>query len=470
MKPLTEQRRLAVFALVWSALALGCDKPGEEQAGQVKTSPPVDETSAAIERAMAFYQGRLVFERPVVRAGEIEGLPNLEASTCGQCHTEIYREWKISTHRRAWMDDAQFQAELEKSRGESDPDRGDVSWLCVNCHTPVVEQLPRLVVDLEAGEIDQPVYVDNPQFEPALQEDAITCASCHVRDGAIIGPYGVKSAPHAVRKDESLRTVEVCVRCHQAEQFYKGQNLGCFFTTGAEWRASKYADEGETCQSCHMPEVRRKIAVGDNPERLTRRHWFGGSLIPKKPEYAEELQPLEEVYPDGVSFALQPMNDERREELERQPALAKKDRAIARENSRDCEETTCMDLALVVTNDHAGHHVPTGDPERHIDVQVVVRQKDEVVSKRWTRIGSRYQWWPETKLLADTRIPSGERRVLGVQVPVRGEAEVEVIAHKYRMHQDAFDYHDLDGQYVRGVQFFERTWLARDGRLSDESE
>ena len=58
---------------------------------------------------MSFYETRAYYERPVVATAVPEGLSDLRAETCGACHEEIYQEWSVSTHRRAWLDDAQFQ-------------------------------------------------------------------------------------------------------------------------------------------------------------------------------------------------------------------------------------------------------------------------------------------------------------------------------------------------------------------------
>jgi hypothetical protein len=139
-------------------------------------------------------------------------------------------------------------------------------------------------------------------------------------------------------------------------------------------------------------------------------------------------------------------------------ALAAQEQALAVKNALVCNR--CKgELAVVIANDRAGHYVPTGDPERHVDVEVVARDGRKVVGRTWIRIGSRYQWWPEVKLLADTRIPPGEKRVLIVPVPSGGE--VEVVATKARMYQDAFDYHHLQGQYVRAREFFRNTTLVK---------
>lgn len=401
---------------------------------------------------MAFYAPRAYYETPVVATEVPEGLPDLRAETCGTCHKAIYEEWAISTHHRAWLDDAQFQKELQKSTGAGDPNKGDVSWMCVNCHTPVVAQQKRLVVGLNDGRIDQPQYVDNPTFDAQLQLDAITCATCHVRHGVVYGPFGNMDAPHPTEKDETLLTVDICTRCHQAERFYRSENIGCFFGTGDEWKTSVYAKAGQTCQSCHMPEVERKLAFAfDTPIRKTRRHWFGGSLIPKKPEYESEIAPLRKIYGNGLTITHEKPTQELRELAAQAPALAAQDQATARKLRKKCRKCS-GEVAIVITNDRAGHDMPTGDPERHVDVEVTVTKNGKLRARAWTRIGSRYAWWPKVKLLADTRIPPGGRRVLIVPAPKGGQ--VEVVATKARMYEEAFNYHHLEGKYVRAREFF----------------
>lgn len=417
--------------------------------GESASAPPRDpryehglQPAEVLPAARAFYESRPVYERPHDYTTVPEGLPDLRAETCGACHQEIYREWKLSTHRRAWLDDAQFQDELKKSRGEyaeSEEEKQDVSWMCVNCHTPQINQLPQVVVGLVDDDIGKPIYADNPHFDPELQLDAITCSTCHVRDGVVYGPFGDTDAPHPVAKGEYLLTEENCLRCHQAEAMYPEQSMGCFFSTGEEWKASDFATSGQTCQSCHMPEVTRKLAEAfDRPERPTRRHWFGGSLIPKHPDWEEEIAPLREVFGSGAEIEL-----------------------VRGEESSD--------LVVRVTNANAGHLFPTGDPERHVDVRAVVRDAaGEALSEAEVRLGSVYKWWPQIELESDNRLRPGEHHDLALELPEgHGALQVEIVADKYRMHKEAFDYHELEGRYVRGRRFHRSVWqVAPDGTLT----
>ena len=59
-----------------------------------------------------------------------EGLTSLKAESCGQCHREIYDEWKTSIHAHAYVDPF-FQAYWKKDKN---------IWVCLNCHTPLENQ------------------------------------------------------------------------------------------------------------------------------------------------------------------------------------------------------------------------------------------------------------------------------------------------------------------------------------------
>ncbi len=396
-----------------------------------------DEILAAAE---AFYESRPYFERPFPYSEVPEGLPDMRSETCGQCHGDVHDEWSISTHARAWEDDAQFMEELAKSSGEYYEDQDDdFGWMCVNCHTPMINQLERLVVDLEDDNIGQPVYVDNPVFDEQLQQDAIGCATCHVEDATVYGPRGDTDAPHPVARDEEMADERNCLRCHQAEEEYPDHALGCYFTTGDEWSHSPAAKEGMACQDCHMPQTERQLATGyDTPERQTRHHWFGGSLIPKHPDFEEELEKLKPIFGSGATLS------------------------VDEDPGADCDEAdeTCRPLSVRVHNRYAGHLFPTGDPERHVEVDITVRDDDgQKLTTAFERIGSVYEWYPEIELQSDNRIEPGESLYIDIDWPAFDEAvTVEIEAHKYRMYEDDFDYHDLEGRYVRGRHFHTSIW------------
>lgn len=400
-----------------------------------RSAPPAaaaadDAAAPTIAEAVAFYARQPRYLQPVPYTPVPAGLPDLRAETCGLCHQEIYAEWRVSTHARAWTDDAQFQAELEKSRTGR-----DVSWMCVNCHTPLVNQLPKLVAGLRNDRLDQPIYVDNPHFDAALQQDAITCATCHVRDGVVLGPYGDTKAPHPTRRDPDLLTSAVCTQCHQATAVFPELTLACVFDTGRELAEGPYGDEGYTCQHCHMPAVDRPLMTDGSPVRTTRRHWFGGSLIPKHPRFEAEVAPLRAVYPEGLTARW----------------LHLPSAVVPGETVR---------LRFEGRNAAAGHMLPTGDPERYILLRASVVDADgATLAEREVRIGRVFEWHPTVRELSDNRLKPREARSwpLDFVVPANGELTLRFEASKWRISPENMAYHHLEGRYVASRRFIDET-------------
>ena len=361
-----------------------------------------------MEEALKWYEQQPTYLRPNPFSQIPQGLVGIQAEDCGVCHQKIYEEWKISTHQKAWTD-PQFQAELHKEA------TGDVQWMCVNCHTPTIQQLSTLVVGIK-GSLDQPLVMDNPSFDPSFQAEGVSCAGCHVRDGVIYGPFGDTVAPHPVKKGEHLLSSSICLDCHQAEVTFSEVQLACAFGTGREHEQSEYQDQ--TCQSCHMPKVHRPIVVGGK-SRSARRHYFGGSMIPKRFGLEKEMAEMAAFFPQGLK--VQPM--------------------VIQIHNNDISVTVHHQNVI------AGHHLPSGDPERFLQFEIqLINEQDEMVHKEIHQIGSKYQWWPEVKKLSDNRLIAGESRewsVLWPDVPV-GQYTVRLEVGKWRISREHLEYHNLE--------------------------
>ncbi len=350
------------------------------------------------------------WENPLPRQTVPKGLVSLSAEQCGVCHKEIYREWKASTHAHA-LSDAQFQEELKKSP--------QTAWLCINCHTPLENQLPAITVAVNAQMPQRPVVRKNPHFDAKLRREAVTCAVCHVRGGVVIGPYGDSKAPHPVRKDERMLTEQVCTMCHQATATYT-DTLVCSFDTGSEWKESPYAKAGQACSNRHMPAVTRPVAVGAKP-RSSRRHLFIGSKIPKTMSLTAEQRSYYELYRPGLAVDVL-------------SARRTGDRVMVR---------------VRLKNALAGHLLPTGDPERFIRVDVRLSSGVKEAARKSIRIGQEWEWWPKTKKLGDNRLRPLEARVETLQfdgIP-RGMLAVHVTVNNCRLTEQNARYHGLIGRY-----------------------
>ncbi len=286
-----------------------------------------------------------------------EGLASLKAESCGECHREIYEEWKRSIHAHAY-DDPFFQAYWKKDHN---------IWVCLNCHTPLENQQPTLIKEIPRGRVERAVQEPNPHFDPEFQIEAVTCAACHVRDGVVLGPYDDSVAPHPTQYDPAFRTTQVCYRCHNVisgpAQFYNVGPCGTY----AEYEGRYFMQErGYICQTCHMPEVDRPVAEG-GPIRRGRRHlWRGGH----------------------------------------DPEMVK--RAVAVQVQADPPDPKPGDrvrIALTLINAGAGHKIPTGDPDRHFTVEFLVQDpQGQVVDRQVDTMGRWILWQPVILEVYDNRL------------------------------------------------------------------
>lgn len=286
------------------------------------------------------------------------GLESLRAESCGECHREIYEEWKGSVHAHAF-EDPFFQAYWKKDRN---------IWVCLNCHTPLENQQPTLIKDIPRGRVEKAVQEPNPHYDRAYQQEAITCAACHVRDGVILGPFDDSVASHPTKFDPTFRTAQVCYRCHNVAsgpaQFYRVGPCGTY----AEYEGRYFMKEkGFICQSCHMPEVERPVATG-GPIRQGRRHLWRGGHDPEMIKRAVAVQ------------------------VKADPPTPKPGEALR--------------VALTLINAGAGHKIPTGDPDRHFTVEFLVEDaRGRVLDRQSATMGRWILWQPVILEVYDNRLP-----------------------------------------------------------------
>lgn len=357
------------------------------------------------------------WETPVPHQEIPEGLVSLKSEDCGVCHQEHYAEWKLSTHAHAWTD-LQFQAELDK---DSSP------FMCINCHIPLQNQQEYIVSGLINGDIYKPVKEKNPFFDPVLQQEGINCASCHVRNGEIVGVIGSELAPHKVRKAPELLTEELCIGCHNANAVIT-PTLACTFETGDEWKAGPFYGK-KNCKSCHMPEVMRAIVPG-YPVRKSHRHFFTGSGIPK-------FDTVQTTVLNGLAFY---------------PAKVAKEYAV--------NEAFGFDIRL--KNENAGHRVPSGDPERYILIHLSLENEDSKVLKEETfRIGEEWEWYPEAKKLDDNNMNPGEERTYKIDAVLNkpGIYTVKAVVTKHRLSEKMAEVNNLGENYPRFITIFEEDYM-----------
>ncbi len=362
------------------------------------------------------------WEKPIPNQEIPAALQSLSASECGDCHEKIYQEWQTSNHAIAFRD-LQFQAEWAKD---------DSLWVCLNCHTPLQNQQEFIIQGKQDGDYFKPVKQGNPHFDPELREESITCAVCHVRDGVVSGTRGNQEAvPHPVRKDTVFLSRELCLTCHNVTDALN-PTLVCSFQTGEEWAAGPYPESGQDCISCHMPLIYRSV-VSDGTARLTRRHTWVGSAISK----FTGGDTIVAGYKSGLDLAVQLPKEE----------LAAGDSAY---------------LTVSVTNQRAGHYIPTGDPEYFLTIDI--RLSDEyknTIGDTIFRIGQEWEWWPVARKLSDNRLKPLEQRnyMCAVEVPLSaGNLYWEVIITSHRMTVENATLMGLLGKYPIQAIIYKRTF------------
>jgi hypothetical protein len=343
-------------------------------------------------------------------------LVSLRAKDCGVCHVSHYNEWKRSTHAQAWKD-PQFQAELKK---ESSP------FMCINCHIPLQNQQKYIIKGLEDGDIYKPVKEENINFDADLQEEGITCASCHVRDNAVIGPSGSTLAPHPVVKNTQHLSESLCISCHNANAVVT-PTLACSFETGAEWKAGPFFGK-KNCINCHMPDTIRSVVSGYKP-RSSRFHSFPASGIPK----------FSSIIPDrleSLTFIESRMK-----------------------TSYKIQDT--LHYSLTLTNKNAGHKVPTGNPERFILIIYHLKRLDgKLLRSDTSRIGEQWEWHPEAKKLSDNNLKPGESRLFPFYESLKdvGKYTLDIKVSKHRMNLETAAYNKLGSEYPIHIDVFSKTY------------
>ena len=296
--------------------------------------------------------------------------------TCAGCHVDITRQWAKSAHARAdRRQNLLFGRMYFTSLRET---RGATMVKCGPCH-------------------EAESFVTN-DFEKLrdVSSEGVTCVFCHALSGpgapdAVppvtieLGPYlgpirdPVTVKDHTSKHSDFITKSEYCGTCHQ----YQNQNGVLISDTFGEWKRSKYARSGVTCQQCHMPgDAGRASALGPVRPRVAD-HSFPGP---------EDLRSLR----DAATLTL-------------------------RVGKREGET---LRVIAIVTNVGAGHAIPTGNDQHLMLIRMRATDQDgHLVWENdpfsdWNRSvfglllanelgASPAETWTATKVVSDRRVQAG---------------------------------------------------------------
>jgi hypothetical protein len=166
-----------------------------------------------------------------VPAAENPVVTDLSANACRLCHPAQFEHWSGSLHAGALSPGVLGQL------GAFDP---ETQRDCLACHAPRQES-----IELWLGR----------GLAVAGDLAGVDCATCHVRGHVRHGPRVVEQTPHGLVESLPLfRQAAFCAPCHQFDDTGLSVNGKPLENTYFEWRDSRYAREGVTCQDCHMPD------------------------------------------------------------------------------------------------------------------------------------------------------------------------------------------------------------------------
>ncbi|MEW6088335.1 MAG: multiheme c-type cytochrome [bacterium] len=242
----------------------------------------------------------------------------VKPDVCGECHPEIYKQWKGSMHSKAFVDPIWRAATKLFYSAARTPGEILEMKTCVKCHTPL---------GFRANLIQSPA--DDYDELSDLPAQGIFCNWCHnINEAVHIGDAGYALTPdtgevyssvmlgprkdpreESPPRDPKLKThpseysefytkSEFCGLCHNVSHI---ENKLPIEQTFDEWQKGPYntkdAANAANCQDCHMRQKAGIPATGstfrpDNPGKAAENgpyrdhvwtHYFAGgnSVVPK---------------------------------------------------------------------------------------------------------------------------------------------------------------------------------------------
>jgi len=255
----------------------------------------------------------------------------MDSETCGQCHKQIYDEWKASSHHFGSFNNQFYRKAIEYMQDTQGSPQGS-KW-CAGCHDHAV---------FFNGRFDKPIkdQMDTPEAHAGL-----ACTSCHaiVRVDSTMGNNGFTIEYPALHqlmtsKNKVVRSMvdfmtylnpephretfmkpfmtkqasEFCSTCHKVHLDVPVNHYRWFrgFNEYDNWQASGVSGQGarsfyyppkpQQCADCHMPAEASKDA--GNVNGFVHSHRFPGAntAVPTANEDDAQLKLTEGFLKSGA--------------------------------------------------------------------------------------------------------------------------------------------------------------------------
>jgi len=275
---------------------------------------------------------------------------------CGNCHPMIISQWQNNAHGGAISNDrfyslyngTNLSGTLQIAPGYLTDFPGTVGN-CANCHAPgaavdgfqttnmnAVRDIVTAGVHCDFCHKVGGVYLDPASgsvYPNAPGVQSLRMLRPPLEDQIFLGPFDDIPDPDTYLP--LIRQSQYCAPCHQfsfwGTPIYESYN---------EWLASPYADEGITCQNCHM------LPTGDSYFALPE---VGG--LPHPPDSIPSHQ-----QPGAANLDL----------LQSTVSMTLQTEQIGNQ----------LWITVVISNTNAGHHVPTDHPGRHLILTVIAEDEN----------------------------------------------------------------------------------------------
>ncbi len=268
----------------------------------------------------------------------------LDSEKCGECHKQIYDQWKHSAHHFASFNNQFYRKSIEYMQDVQHSTKPS-QW-CAGCHDHAV---------IFSGRWAQPIknQIDTPQAQAGLG-----CISCHaisrvdssMGNGGYVMEYNplhdlaVSTNPYVHALDRFLTyvnpephrrtflkpfmakdTSEFCSTCHKVHldipvnsyRWVRGfndyDNWQASGVSGQGARSFYYPNKPAGCADCHMPQ--QKSREPGNVNGLTHSHYFAAAntAVPIANNDPEQLKRVEDFLKSGFMrvdiFAASPVED-----------------------------------------------------------------------------------------------------------------------------------------------------------------
>jgi nitrate/TMAO reductase-like tetraheme cytochrome c subunit len=207
------------------------------------------------------------------------------SSKCKKCHLRSFEEYEESIVARAIVTPT-FRAMLEDYASKNQDKR-----YCLNCHAPQATVFP----DLAETMVKQ-IITGDPNFE------GVGCIQCHLIKSVepnvkgtpplklepgrtVFGGYKdfIESKAHDTEFLELYKKSDLCLACHTISPTSVPQAEAV-----GDWKGSKAAKEGKTCQTCHMPQ-----GFGESANEEKKRDIAGHEFNGKSPALRKQAFDLD---------------------------------------------------------------------------------------------------------------------------------------------------------------------------------